>query len=415
MTKDPFEHFDAPRCRSLRQSLLRWYGREARPLPWRQTRDPYHIWISEIMLQQTTVKAVIPYFERFLARFPTVQDLATAEEAEVLQYWEGLGYYSRGRHLRLAAQHLCEKLNGQFPADIATLRKLPGIGRYTAGAIRSFAFNLPAPIVEANTLRVYCRLLGYDGNPRSQAGQKLLWGFAEHLQPARAAGHLNQALMELGATLCTFANPRCEECPIRQLCLAFQQGRQTEIPTKGARPDVTQTVEATVAVHQNGRLLIRQRGKGERWAGMWDFVRFPIESIAFDEKLTRRRQSQLFIEATRRTAELTGLDVVPAEVLTEIRHSVTRYRIRLVCLTAACHGSVSRVNEQDMSNERTSQFKHDSGVPPAVPMSDANDLPSWAMRESSAEPSFRWVTHAELADLPMPVTGRKFARLLAAE
>ena len=164
---------------SFRRKLLNWYARHARDLPWRRTTDPYHIWISEIMLQQTTVTAVIPYFERFLARFPSVSDLADAPEIDVLRLWEGLGYYSRARNMHRTAKAVIERHSGIFPQDLPSLQALPGIGRYTAGAIASFAFDLRAPIVEANTLRLYCRLLGYDGDPRSKEGQEILWSFAE--------------------------------------------------------------------------------------------------------------------------------------------------------------------------------------------------------------------------------------------
>ncbi len=223
----PAEFRDSASLSEFRRRLVSWFRRHGRVLPWRETADPYRIWVSEIMLQQTTVKAVIPYYERFLDRFPDIRSLAAASEGEVLQYWEGLGYYSRGRNLRLAAIAVCDRYAGRFPETVAELQILPGIGRYTAGAIRSFAFDLPAPIVEANTLRLYCRLLAYDGDPTSSAGQKLLWSFAESLQPGKSAGRLNQALMELGATVCLPVNPMCETCPIRRANSAAAESRMS--------------------------------------------------------------------------------------------------------------------------------------------------------------------------------------------
>src|SRR5437016_2075319 len=169
----------------FRRALGAWYRRHARPLPWRATRDPYRIWISEIMLQQTTVAAVVPYFERFLKRFPTLGSLAAAREQAVLRLWEGLGYYSRARNIHKAARVVANELDGVFPDDVEALQKLPGIGRYTAGAIASFAFDRPAPIVEANTLRLYSRLIGLRDDPRSAAGQKQLWDFAGRIVPRR--------------------------------------------------------------------------------------------------------------------------------------------------------------------------------------------------------------------------------------
>src|SRR5579872_810155 len=214
----------------LRRALRAWYSRHARPLPWRKTADPYVIWISEIMLQQTTVAAVVPYFDRFVKRFPTLESLASAAEKEVLRRWEGLGYYSRARNLHRAARILVRERGGRFPNDVAELLTLPGIGRYTAGAIASFAFDKQAPILEANTLRLYCRLLDFGGDPRSAAGQKLLWGFAGQIVPRRHPGTFNQSLMELGATVCTVDEPRCSVCPVRGYCAAFSRGRQTQIP-----------------------------------------------------------------------------------------------------------------------------------------------------------------------------------------
>ena len=168
----------------FRRGVRSWYKRNARDLPWRSTADAYRVWISEIMLQQTTVAAVLPYFERFVARFPSLAALAAAEEEEVLKYWEGLGYYSRARNLHKTARQLLSGHAGRFPESVEELQALPGIGRYTAGAIASFAFGLPAPIVEANTLRLYCRLMGYRGNPRGSEGQRLLWQFAKRVGSA---------------------------------------------------------------------------------------------------------------------------------------------------------------------------------------------------------------------------------------
>lgn len=226
---------DSAEFSSFRRKLLAWYRCHARDLPWRRTTDPYHIWISEIMLQQTTVAAVIPYFERFLAQFPTVAELAAAPENEILRLWEGLGYYSRARNLHRAAKVVTEHYDGCFPQDILSLQALPGIGRYTAGAIASFAFDAAAPIVEANTLRLYSRLLGYDGDPRSKKGQSILWGFAESILPRTKPGRLNQALMELGGSVCLPREPHCESCPVQQHCRAFRDGTQATIPRTNRR------------------------------------------------------------------------------------------------------------------------------------------------------------------------------------
>ena len=354
---------DATWLRRFRTALAKWYSRRGRDLPWRRSRDPYRIWLSEIMLQQTTVAAVIPYFERFLARFPTLVELAAADEEEVLRLWEGLGYYRRARNIHKTARQIVE-LGGRFPEELEGLLELPGIGRYTAGAIASFAFDRRAPIVEANTLRLYSRLLGFAGDPRSSAGQDLLWQFAETILPAKKPGEFNQALMELGQTLCTPAAPACEECPVNSCCSAFARGLQEKIPLPARKPDVTAVIETSVAIQRGSDFLLVRRHAEERWAGLWDFPRF--EGAAGDIAAA---------ELPARLRTETGVEVSTSELLTEIRHSVTRFRITLRCFLARWH----------------------------------RGRPKTGLRES------RWVPLQELGDYPLSVTGRKLARLLADE
>ncbi|REJ80216.1 MAG: A/G-specific adenine glycosylase [Planctomycetota bacterium] len=359
---------DAAWLRRFRRNLLKWYASNARDLPWRSTREPYHVWISEIMLQQTTVAAVVPYYQRFLDRFPSVRELAAAEESEVLRFWEGLGYYSRARNIHRAARHLVDKHDGRFPTDVETLQTLPGIGRYTAGAVASFAFDRPAPIVEANTLRLYSRLLGFDGDPRSSAGQRLLWSFAQQILPQSSPGRLNQALIELGATLCTPADPACSVCPVRTLCRACAEGRQTQIPVPAKRPEITEVIEASLAVQKNGRYLLRQRGEQERWAGLWDFPRFEIDGAINGAPTAKQRR-----DLAQQLAQCTGIEAELGDVLTEIRHGVTRYRIRLLCLKAVHRGG--RLHRRNGPQQ--------------------------------------WVRPGDFADFPLSVTGRKLAQILA--
>jgi A/G-specific adenine glycosylase len=358
---DPIRR-DAHALAKFRRALLAWYRRHARPLPWRTTRDPYRIWISEIMLQQTTVVAVIPYFERFLKRFPALADLAAASERQVLRHWEGLGYYSRARNIHKTARLLMDNHGGQFPEDVAALRELPGIGRYTAGAIASFAFDRPAPIVEANTLRLYARLTGLRDDPRSAASQKQLWDFAELIVPRRNPGLFNQALMELGARLCTPGAPDCPNCPVRTCCAAAANGWQTQIPVPARRTDPTAVTEVAVAVHRAGKYLLLKRRAGERWAGLWDFVRFGWNG--------RACMSPVTLAVTVR--DETGLQVALTDSLAKIRHSVTRYRITLCCHAA-----------------------------------------EWVAGDvNPARREFRWVAPREFARFPLSVTGRKIARLI---
>ncbi len=317
------------------------------------------------MLQQTTVVAVVPYFERFLKRFPALAVLAAAKEEDVLRLWEGLGYYSRARNIHKAAQKIVSELGGEFPDQVADLLELPGIGRYTAGAIASFAFDRPAPILEANTLRLYCRLLGFRGDPRSAAGQKILWEFAGRIIPRKNPGLFNQALMELGAAVCTPVNPGCAHCPAKTGCITSANGWQEQVPVRAARVAPTPVTEIAVAVHRDGRYLMLKRPLGERWAGLWDFVRFAWED--------GERVSPVKIAGA--IHRQFGVAVAVAERIAEIRHSVTRFRITLCCYAA-----------------------------------------EWTAGEIvRTECEFRWVAPPKFASLPLSVTGRKLARLIQSQ
>lgn len=347
---------------AFRQKLIRWYGKSARDLPWRRTRDAYQIWISEIMLQQTTVAAVVPYFERFLKSFPTVFELAAAEENAVLRHWEGLGYYSRARNIHKTAKIIVDQYQGQFPDDLEALLSLPGIGRYTAGAIASFAFDQPAPIVEANTLRLYCRLLGYDKDPRSKEGQAELWAFATAILPRKSPGQINQALMELGASHCGPAAPECDACPVHQHCRACREGTQATIPLPKAKIELTDVTEVSIAVRDRNRYLLRKRTTDERWAGLWDFVRFEIPHGTRSIDIPNILNS---------ISERTGLTVELGPQVAEWKHGVTRYRITLKCFTA------------DRLDGRL-----------------------------ASEQEWKWVKPNEFSEFPLSVTARKFAKKL---
>lgn len=258
----------------VRRRLARWYARAKRDLPWRRTYDPYAIWVSEVMLQQTQVERVKDYFARFMRRFPTVCDLARADEAEVLRHWEGLGYYRRARQLHAAAQAVVAEHDGTFPASLDGLRALPGIGRYTAGAIASIAFDLPAAIVEANSRRVLARLAGH-AKPVGGAGDEPIWEIAESLVPQRGAGGFNQALMDLGAMICTPTRPVCSRCPLAVDCAAHADGQEDTIPVMAPQRATKQVRETAVVTRHGDRVLVVRRGPGEWWEGLWDFPREP--------------------------------------------------------------------------------------------------------------------------------------------
>ncbi len=258
--------------------LLRWYGRSRRDLPWRvdpnstRTVDPYHVLVSESMLQQTQVATVIPYFERFIARFPTLKDLAGAAEQEVLRHWQGLGYYSRARNLQAAARKVVSEHSGVLPHRACELVKLPGIGRYTAGAIASIAFEQRSPIVDGNVARVLCRIDRIESDPRDRETAARLWGRAEQLLPRRRVGDFNSALMELGATVCTPRSPQCWVCPVRAHCEAFAGGLQDRIPAPRKAKPTTLLKRRTFCIRRGESWLIEQRPASGRWASLWQFI-----------------------------------------------------------------------------------------------------------------------------------------------
>ena len=255
----------------LASKLLDWYHANKRTLPWRGHPSAYAVWVSEIMLQQTRVEAVIPYFERWMRLFPTVQVLASASEQAVLNAWEGLGYYSRARNLHKAAKIVVEEYHGEIPRDLDELRKLPGIGRYTLGAIASIAFGMDVSALDGNIKRVYARIFDVDLPVDSSAGENLLWKLADRHLPKGHAGDYNQALMDLGATICVPKNPRCLVCPVMRLCKARQNGTQNERPVKMPKKDVPHHVNAAAVIMQRGRVLLAQRPSQGLLGGMWEF------------------------------------------------------------------------------------------------------------------------------------------------
>src|SRR3954454_12588148 len=277
--------------RSLSKKLLVWFQQHACDLPWRQTRDLYAIWISEIMLQQTQVATVVPYFQRFLARFPDVTALAAADEHEVLKLWEGLGYYRRARQLHAAARKITSDHNGQFPTSMDAVRSLPGIGRYTAGAILSIGLDQRLPILEANTIRLLSRLTAYRGDVNSGAGRQRLWKIAEAILPKHECGAFNQALMEVGSVICTPRSPACSECPVVALCGAHRNQLVVKIPRPAKSKNYENVTEIAVIIRRGISVLLRQCRPGERWAGLWDFPRFAAageSNTALDRQIAKR-------------------------------------------------------------------------------------------------------------------------------
>ncbi len=318
----------------LRRLAVKWYSENGRDLPWRQTSAPYSIWVSEIMLQQTQVATVIPYYHRFLQSFPTVDALANAPLDDLYRHWSGLGYYRRARQMHDAANVICKIHNGIFPTDYKSVLELPGVGRYTAGAVLSFSMDQRLPIVEANTQRLYARLLHLKLGTASKLGQVHLWSFADLVLPMRkGSGGLNQALMEIGSQVCLPKNPVCLMCPLKALCPTFGSGSQASIPVPKKPKEITELREAALVIHdRKGRILMRRCSAEERWTGLWDFPRFDV---------TQCKTGALEVaDVATQFAARFGKPVLIGQQIHELKHAVTRYRITLKSYEAEIDPSV---------------------------------------------------------------------------
>lgn len=302
----------------LQRQLLDWYQENARDLPWRRTQDPYAIWVSEIMLQQTRVETVIPFYRRWLADYPTIKSLAETAEDRVLKTWEGLGYYSRARNLHAAARLVVENHSGELPADLAALLELPGIGRYTAGAILSIAFDQPAPILDGNLRRVFTRFFNINTPIQISATEKVLWQIAEELVPISKPGDFNQSLMELGALICQPKNPGCGHCPLADDCAANQLGVQENLPVRKEKSPLPHLQVTAAVINRDDQVLLAKRPPGGLLGGMWEFPGGKQEeNETLPETLTREIKEEL------------NLDVEIGSQLGKYHHAYTHYRITL--------------------------------------------------------------------------------------
>ncbi|MCG8338229.1 MAG: A/G-specific adenine glycosylase [Proteobacteria bacterium] len=298
--------------------ILSWYHQNKRDLPWRKTADPYCIWISEIMLQQTQVRTVIPYYNRFLKRFPTIEKLSQATLDDVLKQWEGLGYYSRARNLHVAAQTLAEKNLGQFPDNRNELRKLPGIGDYTSAAIMSIAFNQAVPAVDGNIKRVFARLASLDDPVNATTSNKTFNRMASQIMYHEDPGSYNQALMELGALVCKPQNPDCTKCPVSSHCTAFQNGTVEQFPQVKKRPKTPEYHIAVGVVIKDKKLLITRRAEKGLLGGLWEFPGGKLENNEEPNKA-----------CIREIKEETGLDVTTVEHLATVKHAYSHFKIKM--------------------------------------------------------------------------------------
>lgn len=303
----------APENGEFARRLTEWQRRHGRhDLPWQGTRDPYAIWLSEIMLQQTQVSTVIPYYRRFLERFPDLASLATAPENEVLTLWSGLGYYSRARNLHRAAQLVMERHGGAFPRDTNEIAGLPGIGRSTAAAIAAFAWGARGAILDGNVKRVLARCFGVKGFPGNRPVELKLWALAEALLPGDGIGAYTQALMDLGATLCTRSRPRCGDCPVAALCVARREGRTAELPSPRPRRVLPQRETAMLLLLRGGEILLEKRPAAGIWGALWCL---PETDPAEDAAEVSRLRFGATLEAVR---------PLPA-----LEHGFTHFRLRI--------------------------------------------------------------------------------------
>lgn len=302
----------------IREPLIRWYRRNRRDLPWRRLKDPYAIWISELMLQQTQVVTVMPYYRRFIQRFPTIEKLAFAREDEVIKMWEGLGYYRRARYAHRAAQIIMHEYGGQFPDSYDTLRKLPGFGAYTTGAVLSIAFNQPYPAVDGNVLRVMARLMGLLRPVQQGAVRSAIREAVNELLKNTSPSDVNQALMELGALICRPKKPLCEECPLQNHCKAFRRKMTDRIPTKKNLKTKRTEPVAVGIIYRRNQCLIGQRSPDKILGGLWEFPGGRIKAEESPEQA-----------CVREVREETGLKVIARECLFKKKHHYSHYAVDL--------------------------------------------------------------------------------------
>lgn len=354
----------------LRAALLAWYRENRRALPWRQRISPYRTWVSEIMLQQTTVRTAIPYYERFLKAFPDIRSLARAPLAKVLRYWAGLGYYSRARNLHAAARKIMTEHGGRFPSSFDEILALPGVGRYTAGAILSIAFAQPYPIVDGNIMRVFSRLFGIKQDITKPATQREMWARAETLMPPKECGDWNQALMELGATVCVPEGPNCGACPLRRFCRARQLGLEDELPVSAAGKAPVDLDWTLLWVEKDGKVLLWKRSEQERFLpGHWGLP------------------------------EARHLRAKPGRVLKVSRHSITHHRITARTRTAEANGNIP-ASARWVARGRLKNYLVSSlfakALPVCPPAAQPDAQSTTAGTESPAKPSSRRIpaTHS---------------------
>ncbi len=316
---------------AFQKQLLQWFSEYQRPLPWRETYLPYPVWVSEIMLQQTQVSTALPYFKRWMNTLPDIKAVAEASEETILKLWEGLGYYSRARNIQKTATLICEEHGGKFPSDFEKVLALPGIGRYTAGAITSIAFNQNKPIVDGNVVRVVCRLMDFRDNPKSTIMVQTLWRLAEDWIPKGKARFFNQALMELGALICLPQQPTCLFCPVQTYCQALEAGSVDQIPLKVKRHPLKAITTVLAVIQDEKRFLIRKRPSEGLMGGLWEFPNINLKKNEVMEKalLVGIKQQH-------------NLQITIDQTLPMIKHGYTSFKVQLHCFLCLAEKGISQ-------------------------------------------------------------------------
>ena len=322
--------------KKIQTRLLRWFEKNGRNLPWRETRDPYAIWVSEIMLQQTQVATVIPYYQKFLKSFPTVRHLAKADLSKVLKVWEGLGYYSRARNLHRASQILLSHFRGKTPDNLKDLLALPGIGKYTAGAILSIAFNKEAPILDGNVKRVLSRLFSVSGNPVRGKIEGLLWHLSESLIPKGFASPFNQGLMDLGSMVCTPKDPQCSRCPLHRHCKAKASGNPERYPSRVLKKRIPHIEAISGVILRHGKVLLNQRPPKGLLGGLWEFPNWKSEG---KRRLRLRSRLRNYIKKEM------GMNVEVKGSIGVFRQTFSHFKLTLHVYQ--CQSSNSNKNKKD--------------------------------------------------------------------
>jgi A/G-specific adenine glycosylase len=344
---------------SFQTKFLDWYHDEKRNLPWRATNDPYAIWISEIMLQQTRVDTVIGYYYRFMEQFPTIKDLATADEQKLLKSWEGLGYYSRARNLKAAAQQIMTEFNGEMPQTMTEIRSLKGIGPYTAGAIGSIAFGLPEPAIDGNVMRVVSRLFCIEADIAKASSRGVFDEAMRKIISQDEPGEFNQALMDLGSSICTPTSPRCEECPLQDYCLAFEQGRQTDFPVKTKKAKPKDVYYIAAAIEDEEQFLLVQRPATGLLANMWHFPLQEVDQATYTQLKTYWQEPQMTLEMVAEEPEAIFPDlpvVWQKRHLGEITHIFSHLKWHVLLFYGRKQGEIDLNHSQWATFESFDQY-----------------------------------------------------------